>query len=188
MPILLLSLVPVLLNQPLILLPIHIVFLELVFNPISSLVFEAEPADRNLMLRPPVVVTEPLLSGRTLLRALLTGLVIGGLVLLFYAWLLHLGTPTEPLRTAVFTAMVGGNLGAIFLYRRNWFLARLPPIGWIAILTAMAGLSLIVTVPLLARVFDLGGIGWWHYAAILLGSMVVVAMGRIVSGRNINPA
>ncbi|MCX8500471.1 MAG: cation-translocating P-type ATPase, partial [Alphaproteobacteria bacterium] len=180
LPIIILSFMPGIVNQPLILLPIHIVFLELVFNPISSLVFEAEPADNDLMLRPPVPLKEELLSGRTILRSLLGGVLVGSGIFIYYGWMIWHEVPTAQLRTAVFTAMVGANLGTIFIYRRRWFWVRFPPTGWLAILSAMACLTLIVTVPILSRIFGLGVIEFWRFFSILLASIVLVALVQIV--------
>jgi Ca2+-transporting ATPase len=46
-PIAGLALVPVAMNWPLVLKPVHIVFLELIIDPVSSIVFEAEPEGRT---------------------------------------------------------------------------------------------------------------------------------------------
>src|SRR5579859_3981083 len=64
-PIAGLSVVPVLLGWPLILLPVHIVFLELIIDPACSIVFESEPEARDVMRRPPRAVNEPLFDRGT---------------------------------------------------------------------------------------------------------------------------
>ena len=64
-PIAGLAVLPVLLGWPLILLPVHIVFLELIIDPACSIVFESEPEDRNVMRRPPRPFGEPLFDRRT---------------------------------------------------------------------------------------------------------------------------
>ena len=46
-PIAGLAVLPVLLGWPLLLLPVHVVFLELIIDPACSLVFEAEPEERT---------------------------------------------------------------------------------------------------------------------------------------------
>ena len=52
-PIVGLSLLPVLLKWPLVLFPVHIVFLELIIDPACTLVFEAEREEADVMQRPP---------------------------------------------------------------------------------------------------------------------------------------
>jgi len=52
-PIIGLSLLPVVLGWPLILLPVHIVFLELIIDPACSIIFEAENEEKDIMQRRP---------------------------------------------------------------------------------------------------------------------------------------
>ena len=51
-PIAGMSLIPVLLQWPLVLLPVHVVFLELIIDPACSVVFEAEPEEADVMQTP----------------------------------------------------------------------------------------------------------------------------------------
>ena len=115
-PIAGLSLVPVLLGWPLALLPIHIVFLELIIDPACTVVFEAEEGEEGVMRRPPRPLDEPIFGGRGLLLGLVQGL--GELVvdLALYGW--ALAAHGEPVaRALAFTTMVLGNVGLIFLNR-----------------------------------------------------------------------
>ena len=52
-PIVGLSIVPLLLGWPLVLLPVHILFLQLIIDPACSVVFEAEPLEPDAMRVPP---------------------------------------------------------------------------------------------------------------------------------------
>src|SRR6185369_6805517 len=65
-PIAGLALIPVLLKWPLVLMPVHVVFLELIIDPACSIAFEAEPAEPGLMQRRPRSPDEALLSKRRL--------------------------------------------------------------------------------------------------------------------------
>jgi P-type Ca2+ transporter type 2C len=74
-PIAGLSLAPLFFPQwPLILMPVHIAFLEFIIDPSCSVVFEAEPAEEGSMRRAPRKVGEPLFSKRLAGIALLQGL------------------------------------------------------------------------------------------------------------------
>ena len=65
-PIAGLSMLPVFFaDWPLLLLPVHIVFLELIIDPSCSLIFEAEEAEADVMQRPPRSPDERLFSMRT---------------------------------------------------------------------------------------------------------------------------
>jgi Ca2+-transporting ATPase len=69
-----LTVVPVLLGWPLILLPVHIVFLELIIDPVCWIVFESEPEEPDVMQRPPRRAAEPLFDRRTVVLSLQQGL------------------------------------------------------------------------------------------------------------------
>jgi Ca2+-transporting ATPase len=76
-PIAGLSMIPVFFaGWPLLLLPVHIVFLELIIDPSCSLIFEAEDAEANVMLRPPRGPNERLFSVRTVGVAVMQGLSV----------------------------------------------------------------------------------------------------------------
>lgn len=67
---------------PLILSPVHIAFLELLIDPVCSVVFEAEPEEVDVMTRPPRDPALPLFSsgslGWSLLQGTLVLLAVGG--------------------------------------------------------------------------------------------------------------
>ncbi len=74
-PIAGLSVLPVFFaDWPLLLLPVHIVFLELIIDPSCSLIFEAEEAEADVMRRPPRRSDERLFSLATLGLAVMQGL------------------------------------------------------------------------------------------------------------------
>jgi Ca2+-transporting ATPase len=77
LPIVGLSMLPVFFaDWPLLLLPVHIVFLELIIDPTCSLIFEAEPTEADVMQRPPRNPNERLFSLPVVGVALLQGLSI----------------------------------------------------------------------------------------------------------------
>ena len=115
-PIAGLSLFPVLLGWPLALLPVHIVFLELIIDPACTVVFEAEEGEEGVMRRPPRPLDEPIFGGRGLLLGLVQGLSELAVDLALYGW--ALAAHGEPVaRALAFTTMVLGNVGLIFLNR-----------------------------------------------------------------------
>jgi Ca2+-transporting ATPase len=117
-PIAGLSLVPILLGWPLVLLPIHVVFLELIIDPACTVVFEADRDDPGVMRRPPRALDDPLF-GR---RGILVGLVQGSAELVAELALLAWALPAlgeKGARAAVFTTMVLCNLGLILISRAS---------------------------------------------------------------------
>uniref|UniRef100_B8HUZ0 ATPase, P-type (Transporting), HAD superfamily, subfamily IC n=1 Tax=Cyanothece sp. (strain PCC 7425 / ATCC 29141) TaxID=395961 RepID=B8HUZ0_CYAP4 len=117
-PIAGLSLIPVLLGWPLVLLPIHIAFLHLIIDPACTVVFEAEPAEANIMQRPPRNPHEPLFSRQTLNLALLQGSTVLVVLLVVFALTLPGGGATDA-RTLAFTTLIIANLSMI-LTNRSW--------------------------------------------------------------------
>lgn len=74
-PLLITAVVVPLLDKPLLLLPIELVVLELLLHPIVALVFQADPADRDAMCRPPRPVMDALRL-RALRRPYAVGLTL----------------------------------------------------------------------------------------------------------------
>jgi Ca2+-transporting ATPase len=88
-PLLLVALLVPLAGLPIVLLPVHMVALELVLHPTVSLAFEAEPAGRDVMARPPVPPDEELLSKAQFLGAVFRGFVVflaAGATFIFPLW------------------------------------------------------------------------------------------------------
>jgi Ca2+-transporting ATPase len=73
LPIVGMTLVPIFLGWPLVLLPIHIAFLHLVIDPACSIVFEAEPEEADVMQRPPRDPRAPLFGRHVLAISLVQG-------------------------------------------------------------------------------------------------------------------
>ncbi|QDT73592.1 cation-translocating P-type ATPase [Lacipirellula limnantheis] len=118
-PIAGLSLVPVLLGGPLALLPVHILFLELIIDPACSVVFEAEPEDANVMKRPPRNPLMPLFGRRILGLGLLQGTSVLLIVLAVYVSALWGWLDIADAIALSFTTLVVANLGLIFA-NRSW--------------------------------------------------------------------
>jgi Ca2+-transporting ATPase len=105
-PIAGLSMLPLLLGWPLIFSPVHIAFLEMVINPVCSIVFESEPDDAGLMHRPPRDPAAPLFSNGLLMRSLLQGGLVLAVVAGLFATLLQWQWPAGQARAATFAALV----------------------------------------------------------------------------------
>jgi Ca2+-transporting ATPase len=115
-PITGLALLPLLLGAPLVLLPLHVVFLELIIDPASTLVFEREPADPALMQRPPRPRTARLLDARGVASGLGDGALAFLAVAVVYFAAGRAGLTQPQVAAAAFIALVCGNLA---LLRQN---------------------------------------------------------------------
>jgi Ca2+-transporting ATPase len=151
------ALLPVLLGWPVLLSPVHIVFLELLIDPTCALAFEHEPAEPDLMQRPPRNPDAPLLSLRTLALGLFLGAVALLAVMLAYGWALH-GLPLGEARAFGFSALVVADIALIFANRSQTGtivqMARAPNrLVWLVTAAAASALLLAIYVPPLAGMF-----------------------------------
>ncbi|HEY2797873.1 MAG TPA: cation-translocating P-type ATPase [Thermoanaerobaculia bacterium] len=157
-PIAGLALFPVLFGWPLLLMPVQIVFLELIIDPASSIAFEAEPAEADIMRRPPRSPRASLLPGSAVLFAALQGAAVLAVVLAFYAGGLARGVPVGAVRAAAFAALIVGNLGLILANRSpsktilRSLGGRNPALWWI-VGSAAATLGLVLAMPGLRDLF-----------------------------------
>jgi Ca2+-transporting ATPase len=176
-PIAGMAVLPLLFGLPLVLAPVHIVFLELIIDPACSIVFEAEPEEPNSMRRPPRRVDAPLFSLRTLLLSLLQGATLLLAVAAVYAIALQLGREADEVRALTFTTLVIGNLGLILANRTGSgsLLASLrtpnPALWWV-----MGGtLGFLVFVLYVPGLRELFGFTYLHLNDVLLAFAASVA-------------
>lgn len=172
-PIAGMSLLPVFLNWPLVLLPVHVVFLELIIDPACSVVFEAEKEELDVMHRPPRRVNAALFDRSTMLRSLTQGIFVLATTLGIFATFL----PSQGdlvARAASFLTLVVGNLGLIFSSRTTSgsFLRAMkrpnPTLWWVCGGTSLL-LVLSLTLPFLQSLFRFDLLPW-NTAAIAVGA------------------
>ena len=171
------ALLPVLLGFPILLLPVEIVFLELIIDPVSSLVFEVERPEPGLMARPPRDPDDALLDRRALLGSLLLGASALAVSLAVYTGAELLGHSLEESRALGFAALIAGNLAMVFVCRSSSmsFLAslRIPnPLAWSVVVYGVGLLLIAIYLPGLQTVFQFG-------AASPVDLAVAIASGAV---------
>ena len=183
-PIAGLALLPPLLGWPLLLDPVHIVFLELVIDPTCSIVFELEPAEADVMSRPPRGHAEHLFEARRVLRALLLGIgaFVGPFVVLAVAH--GAGAPGGAVSSLAFAALIAANLALVAASRaRPWWRRRAvrnPAARWmVAIVGALVATTF--AVPWLRDLFRFATVEpRWLAGAVLAGALPVLALAVVV--------
>lgn len=157
-PIAGLTLLPLLMGWPLLFNPVHIAFLELIIDPVCSIVFEAEPEERDIMRRPPREPGRPLLTRRMMAWSLLQGLFVLAIVAAAYAWLLHQGAGEPVARAGGFLSLVAANV-VLILSNRSFgghILAAVfkpNPALWRMLALTAGLLGLVFAVPALRALF-----------------------------------
>lgn len=159
-PIAGISLIPILFGHlPIVLWPVHIVFLELIIDPACSIIFEAEKEEKNIMNRPPKQINEPFFGTWKIILSCMQGVSILIIVLAVYFIGIRLGHGEGEVRALTFSTLIWANIAVIFTNRswsRNIFEIILSPNGavkWVAGGAAFF-LLLVLNVPFLMNLFQ----------------------------------
>lgn len=185
-PITGLALLPLLTGSPLLLLPLHIVLVELIIDPACAIVFEREAPAADLMRRPPRAPDAPLLGLRGLIASLAHGVVMFAVVAVAYAIGVARALPTPELAALAFTALVAGNVALIILYRPGrtlWQTLRQPNTAFVAIVgLALTALTLMTRVDGVARWLNFSPPPLAAWLLVIALPVLVVALLKLVSG------
>ncbi|HOW81752.1 MAG TPA: cation-translocating P-type ATPase, partial [Spirochaetota bacterium] len=185
LPIAGMSLLPVFLGWPLALMPVHIVFLELIIDPACSIVFEMEREEKGIMTRKPRPAAEPLFGPRMIFIGLVQGLGILALVAAIYAWSLKSGFGEREARALAFTNLVFGNIGMIFS-NRSWRQSIVVRLGvpnsalWYVTAAALAFLAASLFIPQLNDLFGFAPLHGWQYLLCVFTGLAAIIINEIV--------
>jgi Ca2+-transporting ATPase len=187
-PIAGLALLPLVSGLPNIFSPIHIAFLEMVIDPVCTLVFEAETEEEDIMRRPPRAPEEPLFSGRLIWWSVLQGVVVFALVGAIYAMAYRRGMPSNEVRALAFFSLVTAIVALIFVNRS--FSASITA-AWrrpnralkVVLLGVVAILALTLAWPLAAHLFRFGPLHADDLALALGAGMLVLLILEFFKSR-----
>lgn len=169
-PIAGLSMLPVFFaDWPLLILPVHIAFLQLIIDPACTLIFEAEKAEADVMRRPPRKRDVGLFSGETLGIALLQGFSLLAVCLGVFL-LARRDHSDDAARALTFVTLVVAFV-VVILVNRSWLRSAVamlwvpnPAVRWV-LLGAASLLGVAVLVPFARRLF--------HFAALHLTDLLL---------------
>lgn len=109
--------IPLIIGEPPLLSPIHILFLEMIIDPSCAIVFEAEQAESNIMKRPPRNPNQKIFDLTNLSMAIIQGIGLMFIVMSLYVGLLNWGYSIEFATTISFGSLVLGNLFLVIVSR-----------------------------------------------------------------------
>ena len=165
---------------PLPLLPLHLLWINLVTDGFPALALAMEPRDPDVMSRPPRPPGEPILGRTEWANILSTGALQGAITLLVFGWALH--TRTVPVaRDLAFSSLVFGELFRSFAARnRTRTLWSLGPFTnrWLMVVVVLSVLAQVALpfVPATRGLFQLDGLGTTDQARALAAGLIVVTV------------
>ncbi len=140
------------------LLPIHILWINLVTDGLPGLALVAEPAEKDIMNRPPRPPKENLFAGGLIPRILLTGTIMAIAAIFMQWWAMNGGYDVRTQQTAVFTTLcfvqLGNALSVRSFYHSMFSSGIFANRGmWGAIVLTVMLQLLIVYIPFLQNIF-----------------------------------
>ena len=177
-PIAGMSLLPVLFQLPIALLPAHIAFLELIIDPACSIVFEACPDEQDIMKRSPRNLHESLFNKKTFIFSLLQGLSILAVVFTVFWLALYLKKGELEARTLAFATLVFANVMLIttnLSWSKNLFgiiKSKNQALLWV-VSGAIVALGFVIYVPMLRNLF--------HFSVLSLEDLFIALASGTVS-------
>ncbi len=188
-PIIGLSLIPVMMGWPMLLMPVHILFLQLIIDPACSVVFEAEPLEPDAMKAGPRSPDARLFDSAVVGRGVWQGLGLLALLLAVYAGarggMIDVAQTDNAARALVFMVLVLANLGLIYC-NRSWGRTRWTGQGvrnsyfkWIAA-AALFMLGCVLGIEVIRGLFAFGALSSRMLAAGLATVALAVAWFELV--------
>lgn len=185
-PIIGLTLLPAMFEfMPLLLLPLHIVFLEMIIDPICSVAFESEDEEKAIMSRPPRNVHATFFGFKLLFRSILRGFLLLSTVLVVFWFSWKEGHSDGEIRAICFSSLIFGNIFFIYSSLSNThsflhvFLERNTMALFVSI-TAIFVLLAIVYLPYLQTLFSFEFPGFAHFKLVILMAGSLLALLELV--------
>jgi len=165
-----------LIGLPVPLLPIHILWVNLVTDGLPALAIAAEPAEKDIMQLPPRKPDESIFANGLGWHILWVGLLIGAVCLGVQAWAIQHDDPKW--QTYVFTVLCFTQMGHVMAIRSpHFFLFKVgifsnPMLVWAVLLTFGLQMALIY-VPVLQGIFSTQALSLKELGGCILASLVV---------------
>jgi Ca2+-transporting ATPase len=190
-PLFLAALVVPLAGKPLLLLPVHLVLLELLLHPVVSLVFQAEPAAPDVMHRPPRDAEEGL-AARRLAGPARSGLCLAVAVVAVYLVTLSQAWPVAEARGLAWVTLLLGEVAQLLTVRspdRPFWRGRDITRTLAAVLAVMVTTTLVsVLVPPVASVLRLASFPTWGWVVAVLAATGSTLWSEPTKGRRVGGA
>jgi Ca2+-transporting ATPase len=172
------------LGLPVPLLPIQILWINLVTDGLPGLALAVEPAEANVMRRPPRPVTEGVFARGLGIHVVWVGLFMAALALGTQAWFVEAGADQARWQTITFTMLCFVQLGHVLAVRSEreslftqGLLSNKPMVGAVALAVALQ--LAIIYVPALNRLFKTQALSATELALTIAGAVSVFAVVEV---------
>ena len=165
---------------PLPLLPIQLLWINIVTDGLPALALVMDPVDDEALARPPRAPSEPML-GRAQWRAVLwTGLLEGSAVLAVFAWALRTSTVADA-RSVAFTTIVFAELFRAFAARSAtrifWAVGALTNVRLLLVIALSAAAQIgLYLVPPAREIFGIVPLPAWHWGLCVVVGLLPVSV------------
>ena len=161
---------------PIILMPLHIVFLELIIDPICSVAFEMEQEEKGIMSRPPRLINESFFGIGKIGISVLKGFVLLISVMLVYFISILKGNSESETRAIAFLTLVFGNIFLILtsLSESRSFFAVFKEKNfavWLILILSAVFLMLIYFLPNLRLLFSFEALNFNQFLLAIVSSI-----------------
>lgn len=185
-PIIGLTLLPAFYTSlPLLLMPLHIVFMELIIDPVCSVAFEYEQEEKGIMQRPPRNAEEKFFGRNKLFRSAMRGVLLLVMVVTVYFLSVNKGYSEGEVRAITFSALILGNIFLILagLSKTRSFSAVFTERNYpVLIILSLASVMLlvIIAVPYLRHIFSFEFTDYRHFIMPVAGAAAVLLILELV--------
>jgi Ca2+-transporting ATPase len=173
------AMIPVICGWPVVLYPMHVVFLELIIDPACSVVFEAEKEEDDIMARKPRDPKEKLFGKRLLSLSVMQGVFSLLVVMAVFRIALNLGQGEESSRALAFTTLIFSNI-CLILTNRSWektiartILVKNEALGYV-VGGAFVFLFAVMYVPFLRELFHFGPMHFTDFVICIAAGLLSV--------------
>ncbi len=166
---------------PILLFPLHIVFMELIIDPICSIAFESEQEEKGIMQRPPRNPNEKFFGFKKIIISSLQGLLLLIMVMFVYYLSFIEGHSEGEARAITFSSLIIGNIFLILtnLSKTRSFVTVLLERNWAVIIIlsiAFIMLWVILTIPMMQNLFSVEFPGYKHLVISILGAVGILVI------------
>lgn len=173
---------------PILLMPLHIVFLELIIDPVCSIAFESEQEEKNIMHRPPRDPKHPFFGFSSIVSSSLKGVLLFLTIVITYKITVNELHSENEIRTIVFTSLIFGTIFLILttLSKSKSVFAILKEKNKTLLLIISIALLLLfscISVPPLQKLFHFDYPGIQHLVLSIVSALffvLVLEIGKLI--------